>query len=719
MLRLIIPKHVELNNFRLTILFNFLQMTTLLLLSARFFEARLWVRHLPIHHRMSADLLVKPSSFDRLSEVWSEKEGGAVCSSPRDFDFSWGGFVFAGHECLAPCGVAGGRAWPRCVHEMETHRREAEDQVFFVTQFEERRATADGGFTSSFAFVPLEEAHTMSLSYGYSVPYPWWPSSFSASQLQGKMPTREVLSARSDGSRGGNGDILTILLGSHGEVRRWIEPQPTLDISLPELLEMAGASGAIDTQNSEGGLGRITGLNIDIHIECFQSQAESLPGREDWIGPTCYARAERNPTKPWAAWDNIEALGSDGTVRQRLHHGVRVRVIMEGHVDVFDANSLFLQLTASLVFLSLPRQFMYFFINYAVGHLSTIYRGVLIEPFDVQMECARLTARLMSNSVTFAELEDVKPEAGKDVGCISRARVDEQLREVLRYRGSTLDDAEIAGVVHFCHEAVMHGETLCRRVKPLSQLRGAILERVHTQKISDLSGGNIDLAAEPDTRHDDKAPARNDPGVITIDGFSMCCAASSQLEFESFVRLFDKDRGVTILEQFFLPPKLRPRTLLLEGQECSFVPRGSLFNLHRRHRAEMDMLQRLRAKPNRHNIRSSTSSERPNSRGQTRQDRLTVADGNVPEILHTSPVDTPTTPIVDIPAMQAVGIPIGSPPTLDRPKTPHFSDDPRPRIDQYSATANTSPPRSMGSKTFLIGAVDVDEDDFCQQVQTA
>lgn len=50
-------------------------------------------------------------------------------------------------------------------------------------------------------------------------------------------------------------------------------------------------------------------------------------------------------------------------------------------------------------------------------------------------------------------------------------------------------------------------------------------------------------------------------GDINIDDFSMCGAASDRLEFDSFVRLFDRDRGATILERAFLPQKLRPLAL--------------------------------------------------------------------------------------------------------------------------------------------------------------
>lgn len=612
MLRLIVPKHVEFNNFRLQVLFNFLQITTFVLLCLRFFEAKLWVRSMDIGHSMNAELWVKPLDPDRIAEVWREQAAGPVCSSPELFDFLWGGedgVAFLGHECLPPCSTAGAGAWPRCVQEVETHRREADDQVFFVTQYEERQIAADGRSESTFAFVPLENAHTLGLQYRYSVPFPWWPGSFSAAQLQSKMPTDGRIAARSDGNGPEGERILTVLLDQKGDVHRVIEPLPVLDIPLPELLELAGVRDAMHSPNTdlgpnwqvgalypEGGIGRITGINIDLHIECFQSQPDKLPGRDTWHGPVCYAKAEQSSTKSWASWETVEAFGVEGAIRQRLHHGVRARVIMEGHVDVFDANSLFIQLTASLVFLALPGQFMYFFINYTLGHLSTVYQGVLIELFDIQMECARLTARLMSNSVTFVELEDVSPDTDHPVGCISRRRVEEQLREVLRYRGATLDEEEIAGVVHFCHQAVMRSETLCRRVKPLRQFLGAVKDGSAFRTAKSFAGASaLDLQV-----HD------IDPGVITIDSFSMCCAASSQMEFESFVRLFDKDRGVTVLEKFFLPPKLRPSTLILGGRECSASTAGghhrsSLFNLHDRHQAQIAVLKDLR-KTDRHTL---------------------------------------------------------------------------------------------------------------------
>merc|ERR1719329_2147854 len=138
---------------------------------------------------------------------------------------------------------------------------------------------------------------------------------------------------------------------------------------------------------------------------------------------------------------------------------------------------------------------------------------------------------------------------------------------------------------------MMRSETLCRRVSPLRKLKNAIANAPVLRRVSTFAAG----------RRNRKVQVHEiDPGTITIDSFSMCCAASSQLEFESFVKLFDRDRGLTFLEKFFLPPSLSPSTLFLGGRECTasaVASNNSLFNLHDRHQAEIAVLEEWRTNP--------------------------------------------------------------------------------------------------------------------------
>lgn len=625
MLRLTVSKRVELKNWRLRVFYNVLQLSMVVVICVRFLGGELWVNHLDISRHMAAEIWATGGDAAQLAEVGAEKASSPLCDSPSIFDFRWDDtFVYRGHECLLPCGAEGAAAWPHCVYDVEIVRRESEDQLFFVTQFEERRV-GDDEAEPFLAFVPLEEALGVSFRYGYAVQEPSWlgfgtgiKSSFGVGSLQAPG----MLKGRSDGLFADG--ILTVLLDASGSVREVLEPRLTIDLSVSEILDLAGLTGALDepnpfagrnvlegTQFPEGGLGRITGLNVDIKIECMRKQRELLPSHSDWSGPVCYATAERSTTRTWAAWDFV-AAAPDGSLRQRINHGLRVRCITSGRIDFFDADQVFLQISSSLVFIALPNIFMFWFIIHAMGHLSKIYRGVIVELFDIPMECARITARLMSNSVTFVELEDIPPDdldSPTETGCISKRRLREQLQEVMRFRGSTLDEREMIGLVNYCHDAMLNAAQLGARPTLSSELRN-LVQATCPQFGARIRDSDSDrCASERQERTGSKS------SDITIDDFSMCCASSERLEFESFVALFDEHRGITLLEHFFLPHRLRPLALChSESQDETILPasigpdptkrRSSLFNLRQRHQAQIDLLlnrddfHRQRAKSN-------------------------------------------------------------------------------------------------------------------------
>lgn len=271
----------------------------------------------------------------------------------------------------------------------------------------------------------------------------------------------------------------------------------------------------------------------------------------------CTLAVKKSATRQWATLDETVVLG-EADIRNRVYHGIRVRCLLSGRFSFTDLNWFFLQFTASLVFLSLPSRFMFFFITYMLGHLSAIYTDVLIERFNVGMEIARVCARLMSNSVTFERLADSagrreafsehrqggdlsssKPE--HSVGCISKSCVEEKLQMVLVDRRGELDSDELQMLIDFCHNSLLQGGRMARRPGLLEEIQKC------PKKVRKF------IAA----RREGAAVTYKEKG-LTIDDFSMCCAGSPSFEFETFVTLFDADRPVTSLERFFTPFYLEP-----------------------------------------------------------------------------------------------------------------------------------------------------------------
>merc|ERR1719329_2037043 len=139
-------------------MYNLLQISTCVGLMVRFFFTGQYMITMQINRYMSAELWVLPGTVERVAEVWAAKRASETCTSPSQFDFEWSSdFLYTSHACLPPCGVSA--PGTRCVHGGETLRREAEDQVLFITQLEDRVTRADGRTERALSFVPLEEAH--------------------------------------------------------------------------------------------------------------------------------------------------------------------------------------------------------------------------------------------------------------------------------------------------------------------------------------------------------------------------------------------------------------------------------------------------------------------------------------------------------------------------------------------------------------------------------
>jgi len=96
--------------------------------------------------------------------------------------------------------------------------------------------------------------------------------------------------------------------------------------------------------------------------------------------------------------------------------GVRVVAVVSGSYYKFDLQTLFNALICALVLAGLPTTLMYYIVNYGLGHMSSIYSGVVEEKFDLTAQVAGMATRLMASSVLFLELQD-------DDGCIARKRM--------------------------------------------------------------------------------------------------------------------------------------------------------------------------------------------------------------------------------------------------------------------------------------------------------
>lgn len=159
------------------------------------------------------------------------------------------------------------------------------------------------------------------------------------------------------------------------------------------------------------------------------------------------------------------------------------------------------------------------------------------ERFELRTDLATLASRLLANSVSFLELEDMPATTldGKG-GRISKERVTDQLKEIIYYRaeeqGGDIDELEADSFVNFCYRSIIK-----------KGLRGPT-PRSFVKKITEHVLGRVD------TEVDEEAG-------LDIDSFSESCSATDRVDFSSAIKLFDQQRKLSLLEGLFTPNWLR------------------------------------------------------------------------------------------------------------------------------------------------------------------
>lgn len=570
---LLLPKFVELANLKLRILYYTVQFVFVSLVIAKFVLTEQWSNTWSLDRHMAGEIWINPMDQARLREVWLEQSSSLFCADPGRVDYQWdadGHYKYVNHSCYPPCFDGEPDPSGGCVHVGDIHAQESQSQLFFATQFSEH-GPQEGA--PRMAFVPLETASGLSFTYEYAMPRPsLWGAKFSEWGVHEK-PHMILASSSSN--------VLTVIQGADRSVARVVRPGPSpIQFDISEVLELAGRGAFLDSVNEAAGvnrhpsatlngpIGRITGLHIDLHVDCRQHLEARLPIDEHWSGNAwegnvCYVRVEQSPTKQWSSSEQrgVTGLSGEPSVR-RFQHGIRVAFVFGGRFSFFDMEFLILQITSSIVFLFFPKKIIFFFACNMLGHLSKIYRDALIEDFSLAREVARITARILSTSVSFIELEEepdnLDPDLGTPEPFISRETLDEQMREVLAKRNSVLDENELRSLIDFCYDSLLginsmsHKSTFQSFRRDVGELRD-ITSSQQSAIFAGRSGAGIDSGS-----------------AVDIDVFSMCCASSPSMNFDNFVGLFDSNRRMHVLERTFTPQYLVKLGTLSQGNSPDF-----------------------------------------------------------------------------------------------------------------------------------------------------
>jgi len=226
-------------------------------------------------------------------------------------------------------------------------------------------------------FIPVEEALTVHMQYGFE----------KATDI---FTARTVFGEQRSEQHGSSADTMTVLLDASGKPRRNARPSP-IGVSLPmiEILDLAERRNWLDEPHSSlgnnylkdaaipaGPIGRLSGLEIGLHLVCYNSLGRPYGVADGWKGSVCTIQAIPSEGT-WVSRAAHYAMGDHALLYS--FHGVRLRIVAQRsnlHVNLGD---IFQWLANIWVFLHLPRGILAVIVVWCLGGLSSVYKQALIK----------------------------------------------------------------------------------------------------------------------------------------------------------------------------------------------------------------------------------------------------------------------------------------------------------------------------------------------------
>jgi len=357
---------------------------------------------------------------------------------------------------------------------------------------------------------------------------------------------------------GNQRDAKTVVLDAGGMPALTFEPGLDIEMNAPQALKLAQGSrpsaSTLRLGDFDGDNGRFptwaweTGAMLKAVVNCFSDDydiretAGEAAGNEKssvWdLGasserPVCIMQLTLVASE---LVDTALELKKPGSI-QRLHRTVLRMVGGQGnsYFRAYDFNAVLFYFTSSLVLLALPRNMIYWFALNCLGHLSVIYRHVVVQEFGVRYACARAVMQFVSHSVCFYGLADCRqgPGGSGETG-MSQKRLKDCLKGVVLHREDQLDEQEVSVLSDFAYRQIL-------KAQEQSKKRGGSLS-IDLGDIGNFEIGNGEI--ESDMLGTDK--------IVDIDGF--CQATGSEIiGLDTLVKLFDADRAVWPGERLFTP----------------------------------------------------------------------------------------------------------------------------------------------------------------------
>jgi hypothetical protein len=374
--------------------------------------------------------------------------------------------------------------------------------------------------------------------------------------------------------RGSHRDADTIVLGHDGSAVRTFMRHEDILLSASEIVFAAqGSRNPILTDfstpfSSSDFYGDvhslpewiyITGASLSAKVDCYYNRYdidELLHGGLNgsaWMPtadkPVCLLAFEL--IRAASASIDLEVEDRPGMTGNRMEYGIHLMTIKGSGVGRFDdGRAIILSLVVLAVLMKIPKTVVRFIALRCLGHLSTVYKKVAVQKFDIRKECSAIVTRLMSHSVIFATLaDDADVDGAKTI--ISRHRMRERMRALLRHRLHEIEPGEIDMMSDYCYTQVVRRGG---RSQKKSENRGSDLEKRKDWKATVAKHANKMVKVDKDKHNHE---AINEADKMDIDSFALACAQDDPMHFDHIVTLFDHDRPVWPAEAFFMPNSLR------------------------------------------------------------------------------------------------------------------------------------------------------------------
>jgi len=516
---LTVPKTVAITNPRLNIMYYALMLATLIFIVWSFFNSQSFSTPIPTETRCTISTLrVKEDNISTHRLCPTDAAALSRLSLPGGFEYSTDGSSWeqASSNCLPVCSTGeDGKDRVSCVSSSTfVYSRSSQEVALFAARHVVRNNGTHKKIDSLLGLSAVGAKFRFTYRYELAEAVPYL-----ASYLDSASGSGTDAKAR------------TVVLSSEGSAYRTFDPGEVVSLTLREVLQnVDGLPQQYRMHAGEDVPWEVfrDGIELSMRVQCYNDDAE-IADTQLRIGasnakPSCFLAVVYVRCCPdFGAWQvrSDNGVVVDRAVLIRTRSGLSSQWFL-------DSGSAVVGLTSALVLFGLPMKIMRWFALIALGTLSTVYRRVLVQTFDLAEQTATMAVLLMSNSVSFMELSDVNSKDSGHPG-ISRARFEERLKQALQQRRDVLDEAELSAFVDCCFNSMRPGtnNTFFKLVK---NSFGGFFQRKDAGKYSS-----------------------SEEAVCDIDTFNVHCSYDSAVDLDTAVSLFDRDRRQGFVERMFTP----------------------------------------------------------------------------------------------------------------------------------------------------------------------